>query len=305
VRDITMLAAVLLLLPALDQVHAAPSQTVISFQVDGQKVVGTLELPEGAAKPPVILLLHGFKGSRDELQIPSLKQGVFARAADAWATKGLASLRIDFRGGGDSDGSFEDTTISGQIKDALAALDFLQREKSINPAKVAVVGWSQGGGVAASVAGRTAHPLKAVALWNPLSSPSGTFAAVFGVDTLKAGLASGGKAVTVKLPWGGEVSLKTAYFEDLFTIDPVAELAKYPGPVFVAVGTKDTLIYPQPQFGRLLLAYHKGPGELWVRPMDHVFNVFDETNTVDELIEATGAFVAKNMDRSPSGVKRR
>jgi len=55
-----------------------------------------------------------------------------------------------------------------------------------------------------------------------------------------------------------------------------------------------TLIYPQPQSGQLLLTYHKGPGELWVRPMDHVFNVFDETKTVDELIEATGAFVTKN-----------
>ena len=288
-------AVVLLLLQSLDQVHAAPNQKVISFQVDGQKVVGTLELPESAAKPPVILLLHGFKGSRNELQIPSLHEGIYARAADAWAARGLASLRIDFRGGGDSDGSFEDTTISGQIKDALAALDFLQTEKSTDRTKIAVVGWSQGGTVAAAIAGRTTHPLRAVALWNPMSSPAGTIEALLGVDVVKAGLVSGGKAITIKLPWGGEVSLKTAYFEDLFTIDPVAELAKYPGPVFVAVGTNDTIIYPQPQCGQLLLTYHKGPGELWVRPMDHAFNVFDGSKTVDELIKATGAFVAKNV----------
>ena len=288
-------AVILLLLQSLDQVHAAPNQKVISFEVDGQKVVGTLELPEGAAKPPVILLLHGFKGSRNELQISSLHEGIYARAADAWAIRGLASLRIDFRGGGDSDGSFEDTTISGQIKDALAALDFLQTEKSTDRTKIAVVGWSQGGTVAAAIAGRTTHPLRAVALWNPMSSPAGTIEALLGVDGVKAGLASGGKAITIKLPWGGEVSLKTAYFEDNFCIDPVAELAKNPGPVFVAVGTKDTVIYPQPQSGQLLLTYHKGPGELWVRPMDHVFNVFDESKTVDELIKATGAFVAKNV----------
>ena len=63
------------------------------------------------------------------------------------------------------------------------------------------------------------------------------------------------------------------------------------------------LLASQPQSGQLLLTYHKGRGELWVRPMDHVFNVFDETKTVDELIEVTGAFVAKNMDRSPIGIK--
>ncbi len=289
-----LLLAMLLGLLWHDPGLAAASQKDISFQVDGQKVVGTLELPEGAAKPAVILLLHGFKGSRNELQIPSLKVGIYARAAEAWAAKGLASLRIDFRGGGDSDGSFEDTTISGQVKDALAALEFLQTEKSIDPTRIALLGWSQGGAVAATVAGRTKRPLRAVALWNPLVSPAGSIEAVFGAEVVKAGLASGGKSIPVKLPWGSEVALRTAYFEDLFTLDPVAELAKYRGPIFVAVGTKDTLIYPQPQSGQLLLTYHKGPGELWVRPMDHVFNVFDETKTVDELIEATGAFVTKN-----------
>lgn len=294
-RHVKTLAVALLMLSSLSAAQAAPRQKVISFQVDGQKVVGTLEVPEGVAAPPVILLLHGFKGNRNEVQIPSLKQGVYERAADAWAARGLASLRIDFRGGGDSDGAFEDTTISGQVKDALAAIDFLQTEKSIDPTKIALVGWSQGGAVGATVAGRTTHPLKAVALWNPLSSPVGTIEAVFGVEAVKAGLAGGSQAITIKLPWGVDTALKPAYFQDLFNIDPVAELARYPGPVLVAVGTKDTTIYPQPQSGQLLLTHHQGKGELWVRPMDHVFNIFDETKTVDELIAATGDFVAKNV----------
>ena len=261
-------------------------------------MVGTLEVPDGALTPPVILLLHGFAGSRDELKIPSLKQGIFARAADAWAAKGLASLRIDFRGGGDSEGSFEDTTISGQVEDALAAVEYLQTQKSVDARRLALVGWSQGGAVAAIAAGRTQHHLAAVALWNPEVSPVATMQAVLGPDAVKTGLASAGRATVIKLPWGGETALKTAFFEDLFNVDPVAELAKYPGPVFVAVGTNDPLIYPQPQSGQLLLTYHRGAGELWVRPMDHVFNVFDESHTVDELIEATSVFMLKNLGRS-------
>lgn len=290
-----ILVVMLAFLLAHHPARAASSENIISFQVDGQKVVGTLKVPEGAAKPAVILLLHGFKGSRNELEIPSLKEGVFTHAANAWAARGLASLRIDFRGGGDSDGSFEDTTISGQVKDALAAIEFLQTEKSIDPKRVALVGWSQGGAVAAITAGRTKRHLAAVALWNPAASPAGSGEAVFGPDVVKAGLASAGQATVIKLPWGAEASLKTAFFVDLFTVDPVADLAKYPGPVFVAVGTKDTVIYPQPQLGQLLLTYHRGGGELWVRPMDHVFNVFEETHTVDELIDATGAFVEKHL----------
>jgi len=293
-----ILIGMLTLLLGHDLACAAATQKTISFQVEGQKVVGTLELPDGAAKPAVILLLHGFKGSRNELEIPSLKQGVFTHAANAWAARGLASLRIDFRGGGESEGSFEDTTISGQVKDALAAIEFLQTEKSVDPTRMALVGWSQGGAVAAITAGRSKRRLAAVALWNPLTVPAASSEAILGVDVVKAGLASAGKPVVFKLPWGAEASLKTAFFEDLFSVDPVADLAKYTGPVFVAVGTNDTAIYPQPQLGQMLLAYHKGSGkgadELWVRPMDHVFNVFQETQTVDELIDATGAFIAKH-----------
>jgi pimeloyl-ACP methyl ester carboxylesterase len=302
---IKILFGVLTLLLAQYPTRAFPaaSQRTISFQVDGQKVVGTLEVPDGVVKPAVILLLHGFKGSRNELEIPSLKEGIFTHAANAWAAQGLASLRIDFRGGGDSEGSFEDTTISGQVEDALAAIEFLQTEKSIDPKRMALVGWSQGGAVAEITAGRTKRRLAAVALWNPVVLPAATSEAILGVDVVKAGLAGGDRATSFKLPWGADASLKTAYFEDLFSVDPVADLAKYPGPVFVAVGTNDTAIYPQPALGQMLLAYHRGSGwgsgrsadELWVRPMDHVFNVFQETHTVDELIEATGAFMAKHL----------
>ena len=289
----TLIMALLVVL-APQLAAAAASQTTVSFEVDGQRVVGTLEVPEGSIKPAVILLLHGFHGSRNELEIPSLKQGVFARAADAWAARGLASLRIDFRGGGDSEGSFEDTTISAQVKDALAAIEFLQAQKSVDANRMALVGWSQGGAVAAITAGRTQRHLTAVALWNPEVLPAATIEAGLGSEVVKAGLASAGPTV-FKTSWGEQVSLKAAFFRDLFSVDPVADLAKYPGPVFVAVGTKDTVIYPQPQQGQMLLSYHKGVGELWVRPMDHVFNIFQETHTVDELIEATGAFVAKHV----------
>lgn len=148
--------------------------------------------------------------------------------------------------------------------------------------------------MAAAVAGRSTHPLKAVALWNPLVVPAATFQTFAGPEAFAAGLASDGKAIDLKMPWGGTVALKAAYFKDLYVVDPVAELAKYPGPAFVAVGTKDTIVFPQPETGQLLLSYHKGPGELWVRPMDHGFNAFVNADTLDELIAATGAFLEKN-----------
>ncbi|BCH34426.1 alpha/beta hydrolase [Mesorhizobium sp. L-8-10] len=267
------------------------AEKTIDFPVDGQKVVGTLALPDGVSNPPVILLLHGFTGKRDELEIPSVKEGIFQRAARMWADKGIASLRIDFRGSGESEGKFEDTTLDGQVKDALAALDFLANGDEVDDDRMAVVGWSMGGAVASAVAGRTDYDLRSVALWAPGSNMPAAMALLLGADTVKKGLAAGDTPIPIKLPWGAEISLKAAFFESLYAIDPVAEMEEFDEPLLVAVGTKDDIVFPQPIAGQILLDYHEGPEELWVRPMDHVFNAFQGTDMVDELITKTGEFI--------------
>ncbi|OYU74797.1 MAG: hypothetical protein CFE45_34015, partial [Burkholderiales bacterium PBB5] len=85
------------------------------------------------------------------------------------------------------------------------------------------------------------------------------------------------------------------FFEDLYRVAPVAELARYRGPVFVAVGTQDTVVRPQPAMGQLLLDYHSGPHQQWVRPMDHTFNAFTTADTLDELVRDSAAFVARHQ----------
>lgn len=275
--------------------HAVAAEKTIDFNVDGQKVVGTLAVPDRAAKPPVVLLLHGFTGSRDELEIPAVKEGIFERAARMWSEKGLASLRIDFRGSGESDGKFEDTTVDGQVKDALAAIDFLAASSEVDGSKIAIVGWSMGGAVASAAAGRTTHPLTSVSVWAPGTNMGSAVTFLLGPEFVKKGLASGDSAVTTKLPWGADVTLKAAFFQSLYTVDPVAEITRYKGPLLVAVGTRDDVVFPQPAAGQILLDYHDGPEELWVRPMDHAFNAFEGTETVDELIAKTADFVAAGM----------
>jgi len=92
---------------ALCSVSAISAEKTVSYDVNGEKVVGTLSLPDGVENPPVIPLFHGFTGSRDELEIPAVKEGIFERAARMWADKGIASLRIDFRRSGESGSAYE------------------------------------------------------------------------------------------------------------------------------------------------------------------------------------------------------
>ncbi len=281
---------------ALCSVGAVAAEKTVTYDVEGEKVVGTLNLPDGIDNPPVIVLFHGFTGSRDELVIPAVEEGIFQRAARMWADKGIASLRIDFRHSGESGADYENTTVGGQVMDGLAALDYLAASGEVDPDRMAIVGWSMGGTVGASVAGRTDHDLDAVALWAPGANLASAILLLLGPDSFKEGLASEGDAVTSKLPWGADVTLKPAFFDSLFEIDPVAEITGYDGPLFVAVGSNDTIVFPQPESGQVFLDYHDGEEELFVRPMDHTFNAFTDEKTVDELINATGDYISAHFD---------
>lgn len=265
---------------------AAPIETTISYTVDGGKVVGTLAVPAGEPAP-VVLLFHGFGGSRDELEIPSVSKGIFAYTAEKLADQGYASLRIDFRGSGDSDGEFADTTYSSQIADGLAALEFLKSDPSVDASKIAIIGWSQGGLVASAVAGRTNVPV-ATALWSAVGEPEVTFSNLLGADKIAAGLKTGDTPLELPLPWGFSLYLKQGYFDQIATTKPLEEIAAYKGPLFVAGGTKDDIIALGT--AEKFVAAHKGTNELLLLPMDHSFNVFTDTKTLDQLLTATEAF---------------
>ena len=64
--------------------------------------------------------------------------------------------------------------------------------------------------------------------------------------------------ITARLPWGGSTTLKARFFQDLARSSPADALAGYPGPLQVIVARHDSLIFPQPAAGQLLLDHHDG-----------------------------------------------
>jgi uncharacterized protein len=274
------------LLVALPPLAAQADEEVIRFDSQGGEVVGTLSLPDGEPAP-VILLFHGFTGARDELAVANTEEGVFSRTARLLREAGYASLRIDFRGSGESAGDFADTTFEGQIADGLAAVDWLRAEPRVRGDTIGIIGWSQGGLIAAAVAGRSNAP-KAVALWAAVATPEATFRAFLGDATIDAGLKTGDTPLQITLPWDAVIGLKQPYFEQLSTVDPLKEIAAWKGPLFVAQGSLDTTVLPES--ADLLLAAHKGPQEAFRAEMDHVFNVFTGPETLDTMVAATIAF---------------
>ncbi|GLR58374.1 alpha/beta hydrolase [Rhizobium leguminosarum] len=265
-----------------------PLEEVVAFGVQGERVVGTLRLAAGKPQP-VILLFPGFGGVRDELQIPSQGKGIFAYIARSFASLGFSSLRIDFRGSGESDGLFENTTYSSQIADGIAAMEFLRSDPRVDGRRIFLLGWSQGGLVAAAIGGRTNRP-SGIALWAAIGEPSVSFPALVGRETYLRGLAEESIATEIVMPWGARLKLRHPFFQEVATHDPFDEIKAYDGPLFVAEGSLDTAI--PAGTGRKFVSAHNGDNELRISPMDHAFNTLRGTEALDALVMATANFFA-------------
>lgn len=151
---VSMLAAVLFALAAPSCLAA---ETAVTLEGG---IAGTLNVPDGAANAPAVLLLHGFGSSKDEVG------GMYARIAKALAEKGVGSLRIDFRGFGKSDGDTGATTVDLQVEDAKTALIFLGKTTGVDKARIGALGFSLGGGIAMILAGDMPSDVKALATWS-------------------------------------------------------------------------------------------------------------------------------------------
>jgi alpha/beta superfamily hydrolase len=120
---------------------------------------GILVLTEKKQQPGLVLChphpLYG--GSMDDSRILALSH--------ATATKGLNTLRFNFRGVGRSQGQFGQGL--GEIQDTIAAMEFLRSHSHIDTSRVALLGYSFGGSMALA-ASMDANPTALVTISAPI-----------------------------------------------------------------------------------------------------------------------------------------
>jgi pimeloyl-ACP methyl ester carboxylesterase len=115
-------------------------------------LAGTLTIPEGAGKHPVVILISG-SGPQDRDE-SILKHKPFWVLADYWTRNGFAVLRFDDRGVGASEGDFASATSADFATDVEAGVNFLKKHDRINAKKIGLAGHSEGGMIAPIVASK-------------------------------------------------------------------------------------------------------------------------------------------------------
>ena len=189
------------------------------------------ELKQGE-KCPMVIFCHGFSGTKDG--------PLFELIADTLQAHGIASIRFDFNGHGESEGEFKDMTVPNEIQDAKKVVEYVRDLRYVSD--LAIVGHSQGGVVASMTAGQLCEELgapafKAVALMAP--------AAVLRDDAIRG--STMGKSYDPFDPgeyvelWGG-LKLGGNYIRTAFTLPIYETAAKYQGPALIVHGTADRVV---------------------------------------------------------------
>jgi len=236
-------------------------ETPVVFENKGQQIVGMLHLPNGRDRVPGVLLIHGFTGHKTEIH------RFFVKLARQLAGRGLAALRFDVRGSGDSAGDFEDMTIRSQIADSLEAFGYLSRHKRIDVRRLGIVGLSLGGAVAAHVTARERKRVKSLVLLAPVAEGAGI------LDELATPEAVASLAQTGLTDYGGNL-VGVQFIRQFAEMKPLREVVKVQCPVLLIHGEQDTVVPAShsEMYERALTAANRSCERIVVADADHTFN---------------------------------
>lgn len=113
-------------------------------------LAGTLTLPSKGGKYPAVVLITGSGAQNRDEEVLGHKP--FLVIADHLTKNGIAVLRFDDRGVGQSSGNFKTATSLDFSTDVESAVAYLQTRKEIDKSRIGLIGHSEGGLVAPLVA---------------------------------------------------------------------------------------------------------------------------------------------------------
>lgn len=255
-----------------------PQRERVTIDGDHGRLAAIIQKPElkQGEQCPMVVFCHGFGGRKEG--------ALFELITDSLQKHGVASIRFDFNAHGESEGKFEDMTVPNEIADAKKVVEYVRDLRYVS--KVALVGHSQGGVVAAMTAGELAEAgesVAAVALMAP--------AAVLRDDAIRG--STFGKQYNPLDPpeyvelWGPGQRLGRNYIKSAFSLPIYETAAKYQGPAFIIHGNADRVV-PY-TYGLRFHQQWKGSEFVMQEYFDHGFsqNVYRTTDYVTDFLLRT------------------
>ncbi len=188
--------------------------------------------PEKLGKFPTVLLLHGFKGYKEE--------ETYSDLAKRFLDQKIASVRFDASGFGDSEGTLEnDYRFSNYIDDTESVYEWMLLQDFVDTRKIGVIGQSMGG--AQTILFASNHPeIKfAVAI-----SPPDRIGTDDALGAVKDAWKYKGYLEEMSSRYAKKIKIPYAYLEDAMQYNFVQLVKQVKSPLLIVLGEKDTTVLP-------------------------------------------------------------
>lgn len=281
------LFAILLCLSILLCACAMAEVSTIAYESRGVQVPATLVTPDGVEGYPVVVLCHGHGGNREE-------NVGFGAIADALAAQGVASIRMDFPGCGESTESFQNNILSNMEADVNAAIEYVKA--NLGAEKVGLFGYSMGGRIVLELvaAGTEADAIVLLAPANDTADLKNLFGGEENYEAMRATANADGFASFTTI-YGQTQELSAGWFADLDVhANAAAEAAEvYSNPAMVIWGSDDEAVAPAVSEA---VATTLGAATLDATGEGHGYGFYSEDDAVRNLVvSGTADFFAANL----------
>lgn len=242
--------------------------------------------PDGNNKYPCVIMCHGTGSSKDEAG------NQYLDLSERLAEKGVASVRFDFAGCGESSDSGINQTFMAEVSDTIKAYEFAINNDRIDSDRIGIIGYSQGSRVMAMFLDSHYDKIKAAVSWsgachNGIGVFSGWFDAFYPQAVEKG-------YVSVPMGWRSDLIVPKAWFDEIRNTNPMDALQKYSGDLLVIAGDADVLV-PMPHCEEIAATNEKAELIIY-EGADHSFNVLTEDKSIsDNVIETTAQWLAQHL----------
>ncbi len=191
-------------------VEPTPEVTHMEYNVTipngDYQIPGSVTLPIGEGPFPAVVMLHGTGSQKNEAG------DGYKLTAPALAEAGVASIRIDFIGTGDSLVDYIDYNFTTAVSDANAAFNYMATLEGIDATRIGVMGWSQGGTIAMLAAAEN-RSFQSVVTW--AGAPDMSIGA--SQEAYETAKADG--FYLQEYPWRTSLRVSEQWYEDVFNTD--------------------------------------------------------------------------------------
>jgi pimeloyl-ACP methyl ester carboxylesterase len=257
-------------------------ETSLALKINTDQIYGTLTTPDVTKKYPVALIISGSGPTDRDGNNPKMKNNSLKMLAEALAKNGIASLRFDKRGIGESKaaaGPESSLVFENYTEDVKSWINLLKQDKRFS--KLIIIGHSEGS-LIGMIAGAKADKFISIAgsgesadklLKNQISSKSNkqveemTFPII---DSLKSG--NKVKKVDPMLNSLFRPSVQP-YLISWFKYDPSVEIKKLNVPVLIIQGNKDLQVAVKD--AENLAQANKNSELVIIDKMNHIMKIID------------------------------